>query len=174
MNELPVSTPSRGSRVRRLPAAAIASAALIVPAVSGMLFGPQRPRTLAWYRSLRMPDYKPPDAAIPVAWTIIDSALAYAGYRLLRKPGSAQRNRSLGWLATNVGLIGGWNAIFFGRRNLPASLAAATTMIGTGAAYVAESRRVDPKAATAGVPFLAWVGFATVLTASIWNRNRGH
>ena len=68
--------------------------------------------------------------------------------------------------------VGGWRALFFGRRNLPASTVAAAGMVVSGAAYVARARQVDAPAAAAGVPFVAWVGFATVLTAALWRRNR--
>lgn len=153
-------------------AAAIAATALVWPAVAGWLWGPQRPAQAVWYRLLRKPRFQPPDPVIPVAWTLIDSALAWGGYRLLRRPASAARNRALGWWAFNVGMIGGWSAIFFGRRQLPAATVAAGAMVASGAAYVAEARRVDPPAAAAGVPFVAWVAFATVLTAALWRRNR--
>jgi tryptophan-rich sensory protein len=107
-----------------------------------------------------------------VAWGLIDSALAFGAWRLLRRPGSASRNRALGWWALNVAMIGGWSALFFGRRNLPAATAAAAAMVGSGAAYVAEARRVDAPAAAAGVPYVGWLAFATVLTATLWRLNR--
>lgn len=167
--------PHAAARQQGLPpagAAAVAASALVWPALAGRRWGPQRLASGIWYRLLRKPSFQPPDAVIPVAWTLIDSLLAVGAYRLLRAPPSARRNRALGWLAFNVGMIGGWSALFFGRRNLPASTAAAAAMIGTGAAYVAEARAVDKPAAAAGVPFVAWLGFATLLTAALWRRNR--
>ena len=68
--------------------------------------------------------------------------------------------------------IGGWSRLFFGSRNLPASTFASAALIASGAAYVDRARRVDRGAALAGAPFVAWVAFATVLTAEIWRRNR--
>jgi translocator protein len=153
-------------------AAGLAATALVWPALAGRRWGPQRLVPGVWYRLLHKPAFQPPDPVIPVAWTLIDSALGLGAYRLLRRPGSTARNRALAWLAVNVGLIGGWSGIFFGRRNLPASTAMAAAMIGTGAAFVAQARTVDRPAAAAGVPFVAWVAFATVLTAALWQRNR--
>ena len=95
-----------------------------------------------------------------------------AAYRLLRKPSTPQRTASLALLAGNVAAIGGWSRLFFGGRNLPASTLAAAAMVGTGAAYVAEARKTDHVAAAAGIPLTAWVAFATVLTAAIWQKNR--
>ncbi|MGZ5484212.1 MAG: TspO/MBR family protein [Pyrinomonadaceae bacterium] len=36
---------------------------------------PNHPRTFSWYRRLEKPPYKPPDVAIPIAWTRIEGAL---------------------------------------------------------------------------------------------------
>ena len=44
-------------------------------------------------------------------------------------------------------------------------------MIGTSAGYVAAAAREDDVAAAAGVPLVAWVGFATLLAEEIWRRN---
>ena len=164
--------PTNQGVVPRALAAALVSTALIWPAMAGIRWGPHRLVPGAWYRVLRKPSFQPPDVVVPVAWGLIDAALTFGGYRLLRKRGSATRNRALGWWAMNVAMIGGWSGIFFGNRNLPASTAAAALMVGTGAAYVAEAWRVDKPAAVAGIPYLGWIAFATGLTAALWKRNR--
>lgn len=156
----------------RPPAAAWAAIAVLWPALAGRWWGPQRLRAGVWYRLLHKPSFQPPDAAIPLAWSAINSALAIGAYRLMRQPAAPERNRALGWWALNVALIGGWSGVFFGRRNLPASTVLAAAMVATGAAYVAQSRKVDRPAAFSGVPYVAWVAFATVLTAALWRRNR--
>jgi len=176
-------TPARSdNRIRHAPetlreglppagAALLAATALVWPALAGRRWGPHRMATGIWYRLLRKPGFQPPDKVIPVAWTVIDCALTVAGYRLLRQPSTAPRNRALGLWTLNVGLIGGWSGLFFGRRNLPASTALAAGMIGSGIAYVAQASTVDRPAASAGVPFVLWVGFATALTAALWRKN---
>lgn len=158
----------------RAVSAVLATGAYVLPFLLSRSTSPtpDHPRVFLWYRLLRQPEFKPPDIAIPIAWSVIESGLAVAAYRLLRKGSSPHRNASLAWLAGNVAAIGGWSRLFFGRRNLPASTIAAAAMIGTGAAYVAEARHTDEVAAAVGVPFIAWVAFATVLTAAIWRRNR--
>lgn len=155
-------------------ALALASTAWLVPALMSRSTAPSpnHPRILLWYKSLRQPPWKPPDLAIPLAWFGIETCLAAAAYRLLRRPGSPARNAALGWLATNVVSIGGWSWLFFGRRNLAMSTVASAGLIGTSVAYVAAARKEDPTAAAQGLPLVAWVAFATVLTASIWRRNR--
>lgn len=154
-------------------AAGLASLAYIVPLVMSLSTSPtpNHPRILIWYKTLRQPKFKPPDIVIPLGWTVIETGLAVAAYRLLKKKNDANRNLSLALLAGNVVAIGGWSRLFFGRRNLPASTIAAAAMIGTGAAFVSTARSTDKVAAAVGVPFAVWVGCATVLTAAIWRRN---
>ena len=155
-------------------AVSLASLAYVVPFVMSYSTTPtpNHPQIMTWYQSLRQPKFKPPDVAIPIAWTLIETGLAVAAYRLLRKPPSTHRTASLALLSGNVVAIGGWSRLFFGRQNLPASTVAAAAMVATGAAYVSAARPADPAAAAAGTPFVAWVAFATVLTAAIWRRNR--
>lgn len=44
-------------------------------------------------------------------------------------------------------------------------------MLGSGAAYVGTAARSDRVAAATGVPYVLWLGFATLLTEEIWRRN---
>ena len=98
--------------------------------------------------------------------------MAVAAYRLIRQPQSAARNKALALLALNTVSIGGWSRVFFGSRSLPVTTVAAAAMIGSGAAYIEQARKVDKQSALAGIPFVAWVAFATLLTAELWRRNR--
>lgn len=176
MNQHPDSQPDTlaTSDIPVAVAAAVASLAYVVPLLMSRSTSPtpDHPRIYFWYKTLRQPKFKPPDIVIPVAWSLIETSLAVAAYRLLRKGPSPNRTASLALLAGNVVAIGAWSRLFFGQRNLSASTIAAATMIGTGAAYVSAARPTDKIAAAAGVPFVAWVGFATLLTAAIWRRNR--
>lgn len=158
----------------KLIAGLISSSALTVPSAlaASTVPSPNHPRVMGWYLTLNQPWFKPPDWLIPVAWTGIESAMAVSAYRLLRAPQSAARGKALGWLALNIGMTGGWSRLFFGHRSLAVSTVAATAMIGTGAAFVLEAKKVDGVAARAGIPFVTWVSFATVLTAAIWRLNR--
>ena len=68
-------------------------------------------------------------------------------------------------------MIGGWAKLFFGERSLAGGSLAAAGMLGAGAAYVAFARRVDPLAGAAGIPYTAWLAFATLLSEEVWRRN---
>ena len=157
-----------------LAAAATAATAYLIPyALSRSTSpSPDHPKVFLWYRWLRKPAFQPPDIAFPMSWIAIETGLAYAAYRMLRRPRSKQRNRALAALVGNLVGIGGWSRLFFGGRNLPVSTVAAGTLLAAGAAYVNETRKVDQAATAASVPYVIWVSFATVLAAALWNRNR--
>jgi len=73
--------------VSPLAAGLTAAAAGIVPLALSASTSPtpNPPRAMLWYKTLRTPSFKPPDAAVPLAWAAIETALAFAAYRLLRK-----------------------------------------------------------------------------------------
>ncbi len=76
------------------------------------------------------------------------------------------------WLVT-IAMVGGWTQIFFGERRLGARAVASAAMLATGADYVVAAARVDRPAAAAALPFVAWLGFATLLAKQVWGRNAG-
>lgn len=97
---------------------------------------------------LRERFFTPPMPVFPIAWTAIEAALAYGGYRLLRSEPSPERTTALAlWVMNQVG-IGGWSKVFLGQRSP-----------GWGAIASAGSYL--------GVPPIAWRAFATLLSEEI-------
>jgi len=154
-------------------AAAIASCAFTVPLALSISSTPtpNHPRTMLWYLTLRKPTFTPSDWLFPVAWTGVEAGLATAAYRLLRAVPSAARTKALALWGWNVCMIGGWSRWFFKHHNLGVSTVAAAGLVSSGVAFVHDAKRVDRKASLAGLPFVGWVAFATVLTATMWRLN---
>ena len=134
---------------------------------------PSHPGIRRWYRRLDKPGYTPPDAAFGAVWPVLETGLAVGGYRLLRQPSGRARNTAVSLWLLNTAMVGGWTQLFFRDRRLGASAAASGAMVATGAAYVATAAKVDRPAAAAAVPFVAWLGFATLLAGRIWCDNPG-
>ena len=161
------------------PALSRTAAALIVVSVLGVSAAigrrnapdPSHPRTRRWYKRLDKPSYTPPDAVFGAVWPVLETGLAVGGYRLLRQPSGRARNAAVGLWLVNTAMAGGWTELFFRKKRLGASTAASGAMVATGAAYVATAAKVDRPAAGLGVPFVGWLGFATVLAAGISRRN---
>jgi tryptophan-rich sensory protein len=157
----------------RPAALAIVVGVLGASALLGRRNAPDRthPGTRRWYRQLDKPAYTPPDAAFGAVWPVLESGLAVGGYRLLRQPSGGRRNLSVGLWLLNTAMVGGWTELFFRKHELGASAVASGAMVATGAGYVAAAGKVDRVAAGTGVPFVAWLGFATLLAERVWQRN---
>lgn len=132
---------------------------------------PDHPRTRRWYRQLDKPAFTPPSPVYPMAWSGIQACLAYGGYRLLMADPSPKRTTALAfWAANQVG-IGGWSAVFFGRRELGWATGASAALGASAVGYVTAAAEVDKPASRLGIPLIAWVGFATLLAEEIWRKN---
>ncbi len=157
--------------MRKPAAACLSVGAVAAAALAGRSQGPQHPRTALWYASLRKPSYTPPGPVIGTAWAVLDALLCVAGYRLLTTRPSAMRNAALAAWGLNIAGIAGYPWVFFGRKQLGASTAVAGGMLASAAAAVGTAACVDPVAAGAEAPLVAWLGFATLLSEEIWRRN---
>lgn len=161
-------------RLSRTAAVAIVGTVLGASALLGKRNAPDpsHPDVRRWYQRLDKPGYTPPDAAFGAVWPVLEAGLAVGGYRLLRRPGSPSRTLAVGLWLFNTGMISGWTELFFRKRALGAGALASGAMIASGAGYVATAARVDRAAAITAVPFVAWLGFATLLAERIWEKNR--
>jgi 2-polyprenyl-6-methoxyphenol hydroxylase-like FAD-dependent oxidoreductase/tryptophan-rich sensory protein len=134
---------------------------------------PSHPGIRRWYRRLDKPGFTPPDAAFGAVWPVLETGPAVGGYRLLRRPAGGARNAAVGLWLLNTAMVVGWTQLFFREKQLGASAAASGAMVATSVAYVATAAKVDRPAAVTGVPFVAWLGFATLLAERIWRDNPG-
>ena len=166
-------TSREAGALSRAGALATVTGAMALIGWSGQKFAPtpNHPRTMAWYLLLRKPHFTPPGPVFGAAWGIIESILAYGGYRLLRRKSSPARNAAVGLWTVNNLLIAGWSAIFFGRKALGVSAATSAGMIATAGAYAVVAAKTDRTAAATAVPLIAWLGFATLLAEEVWRRN---
>ena len=156
-----------------LAAAGIVATVLGVSALIGRRNAPDRshPAIRHWYKRLDKPAYTPPDAAFGAVWPVLETGLAAGGYRLLRQPTSTSRNVAIALWLVNTGMIGGWTQLFFRERALGASAVASGAMLASSSAYVVATHKVDRVAQATAIPFMAWLGFATLLAEQIWTRN---
>ena len=120
-----------GSGLSPLAAGAIVGGLIAATALIGRRNAPDpsHPSIDRWYHRLSKPPFTPPDPVFGAAWPAIETALAYGGYRLLRKLAGAARNASVGLWLVNTGMIAGWSELFFRKRELGASAAAAGAML---------------------------------------------
>jgi translocator protein len=127
--------------------------------------------TSDWYRGLDKPPWQPPPAAFPAVWTPLYALLAFAGARALDRTTGSQRARFARAYGTNLALNAGWTALFFRARSPGAALVEIAALNASNVALLRRAWRADRLAGAAVLPYVAWTGFATALTASIAARN---
>lgn len=64
-----------------------------------------------------------------------------------------------------------WTPLFFGARRPRVAFANIVALDIAAGAYTAAAARVDATAAKVASPYLAWIGFATVLNGAIVAKN---
>lgn len=149
-------------------AAAVAGAA----AVGGLAMrGKGRPQG-SWYRGLRKPSFQPPGWVFGPAWTVLYAAIAYSGWRVWKAPPSRERDRALRLWGLQLALNAAWTPLFFGARRPGIALVDIVALDVAASGYAVSARAVDRPAAIIAFPYLAWLGFATLLNATIAAKNR--
>lgn len=131
-----------------------------------------------WYRTLRKPDWTPPDRIFGPVWTILYTQMGVAGWlihrRTIRQPRARRgigRSAVAAWI-TQLLLNIGWSAAFFGRRSPAGGLFVIVLLCAAIATTVATAARVSLVAGLLLLPYLAWTSFAAALNLRVWQLNR--
>jgi len=151
------------------PQAKLAAPFIAVPSALGMAVGSLTKRGVdGFYRGLAKPAWNPPNAAFPIAWSVLYVCMGAAAY-LASAAGVGANAMALYKLQLALNLA--WSPLFFLAEDLTAALAGIVALdaaaMATGARFAAASAR----AGQLWAPYLAWLAFATLLTAKLWLDN---
>lgn len=128
-----------------------------------------------WYRRLDKPSFQPPAAVFPIAWTALYADLAVASAAVLDatvRAGNERARRSYAAaLAVNLLLNASWTPVQTRARKVRLSAVHAAVLTLSSADLVRRARALEPRAAVALSPYVAWCAFATVLSGDIAERN---
>lgn len=121
------------------------------------------------YPGLAKPAWNPPDWLFAPVWTVLYALIGTAAWRIWRTQDPRLAPLGLWWLGLLLNALWPWAFFGFGKFGLAFGVVALlwTTILAT---IVAFSKR-DKTAAWLLVPYLAWVGFATILNLAIWRLN---
>jgi tryptophan-rich sensory protein len=155
----------RTAQVRAVLVAA--AAAMVVASIGGTMtdLGP-------WYRSLRKPDWQPPDAAFGVIWTTIFAMAAASGVIAWRTTVSrAAREWMIGLFALNGFANVLWSLLFFRIKRPDWALIEVFGLWVTIAALIFFLARISRLAGWLLAPYLAWVSIAALLNYDVVRAN---
>lgn len=131
------------------------------------------PNLAPWYADLVKPVFTPPDWIFAPVWTTLFILMAIAAWLVWRAPVANHLKMVplllfIGHLAVNIG----WSAAFFGLQNPAAGLAVIAVLAAFVLVIAVRFARIVPLAGLLIVPYVLWVGFASVLNGAIWWLNR--
>jgi tryptophan-rich sensory protein len=153
--------------MRNLISFAVFFLAVFIVAASGALFRPG-----SWYLGLRKPAWNPPAWIFAPVWTVLYGMIAVAGWRIWLVHTEKAVGLALAVYALQLLLNGLWSWLFFGLHKPAWALAEIVALLVSIITTIVTFERVDSIAAWLLVPYLVWVGFATVLNFELWRLNR--
>jgi benzodiazapine receptor len=126
-----------------------------------------------WYAQLQKPSFTPPDWVFGPAWTTLYLLMAISVFLVWDKGLDYPKvKQSLGLFLIQLALNAIWTPLFFGfRLILPAFIEIVILWFAILATMLAFKRNSLP-ASILLIPYLIWVGYATILNASILYLNR--
>lgn len=126
----------------------------------------------AWYAQLEKPPWNPPSWVFGPVWTVLYTLMGVAAWIVWHRSGGVRFARvPLGLFLFQLVLNGLWSALFFGLHRPGLAFAEIVVLWGAILATTIAFWRRQSTAGLLLLPYLAWVTFAGVLNAAIWQLN---
>lgn len=127
-----------------------------------------------WYATLKKPFFNPPNWVFAPVWTILYIMMGIAAGRVWNKVDSDQQNVKKGmyFFIIQLTLNALWSYLFFGMHNLFLSIIEIILLWLIIYETIIQFKKVDRLASKLLIPYLIWVSYASILTASVWYLNK--
>jgi len=133
-----------------------------------------RPSVETWYPTIAKPVFNPPNWIFMPVWTLLYILMAVAAGLVWDKikEQNEEVKKALGFFLIQLTLNAVWSYLFFGLKNpMLALIEIALLWLMIYETYL-KFVKINKTAGYLLIPYLAWVGFAAVLNASIWWLNK--
>lgn len=140
---------------------------LLLGFVAGQLGSPNS----LWFQSLVKPAIYPEPATFGIVWTILYTMIGISLAFVCSSWGARGRGIAIGLFAVHFIFNLAWTPVFFGNQNIQGGLIVLGIVDVTLIAVIAAFWRVRRLAAVLLLPYLAWVGFATLLNYEFLQAN---
>ena len=155
---------------RNMVAGIIAAASVIAASALGQIA--TYPNLAPWYAGLTKPSFNPPNWLFAPVWTTLFILMAFASWRILRRPESSPaKSRALILFFVQLVLNAAWSWLFFGAHSPGWGMIDIVPQLLAIVATIVAFWRLDRVAAFCLIPLAAWVAFAMLLNFSIWQLN---
>jgi tryptophan-rich sensory protein len=126
-----------------------------------------------WFDTLEKPSFMPPGPVFGVVWPILYALLGIALAMILAEPASERRRTALILFFVQLALNFAWSPVFFAGHDIVLAKVVIFAMAAIAAAAAGQFFRIRAVAGLLMLPYLAWLVFAAVLTATIERLNPG-
>lgn len=125
----------------------------------------------SWYSTLNKPSWNPPSWIFGPVWTVLYLVMGYSSFRIAEKEKTKQRNKALAIYVVQLFFNFWWSILFFGMHQIGIALVEIIILWILIVVMILNFRRVDTLSAFLNIPYLLWVSFASILTATIYTLN---
>lgn len=127
-----------------------------------------------WYPTIKKPVFNPPNWIFAPVWTLLFILMGISAGMIWNKFETHKELVKKGLLFFTIQLLLNalWSYLFFGLNNILLALIEIILLWLVIYETFHIFKQIDKKAAYLLIPYLAWVGFATILTGSIFWLNR--
>lgn len=121
------------------------------------------------YMTLHKPTWTAPAWLFAPVWTVLYGLIGYSAWRVWRAEAPSRGALTLWWLQLALNAL--WPWLFFASGRLGVACAECGLLWFSILATILALSRIDRRAAWVLLPYLLWVGYATLLNFSIWRLN---
>ena len=146
---------------------------LVLPLAIGGLSGYLTVSGLSgWYTTLIKPSFNPPNFVFGPVWTLLYLLMGVSLYMIWSETQHPDRGTALIIFGAQIFLNFWWSILFF-QMESPLLALIEIVLLWLSILYmIIRFSRIRPLAGYLQIPYLLWVSFASLLTASIWWLNR--
>jgi len=131
------------------------------------------PAIPGWYAGLTKPPFNPPNWVFAPVWTILYALMGMAAYLVYEKRAKTGAVRkALVVFGAQLILNALWSIVFFGAHAILGGIVVIVLLWAMILASIWLFAKISKAAAALLVPYVLWVGFATVLNISLYALNR--
>lgn len=138
--------------------------AVILCLLVGFTAGQLTDSDSAWFQDLEKPSFYPPGYLFGLVWTALYVAMGVSLYFVTER---TREKLPYILFGSQLLLNFAWTFIFFSLKSIPLALIEILLLLGILTWTTIEFKKHSQPAAILLLPYIAWVAFATVLTASI-------
>lgn len=115
-----------------------------------------------WYKTLNQPSFNPPDWVFAPVWIFLYCTIGVSLYLVIRDDFRSKQSYLLVFLI-QLGLNTIWSIIFFGYQSIAGGFVVIILLLVSIIILLMKAFKYSKIASYILVPYLLWVGFATVL-----------